>query len=138
MTHTLRLRLLSVLVTLSLLLAFCAQPGSLRAQSSGDSDGDGVPDRVECPEAGTTKPCRDTDGDGIPDYLDLDDDGDGILTLDELAAPDADGDGIPAYLDPGDGRMGVSAQAISKGGGDSDKDGIPDRFECPGGVPCPD
>jgi len=48
----------------------------------------------------------DTDGDGIPNYLDTDDDGDGILTINE----DIDGDGnpandvgkngIPKYLDP--------------------------------------
>lgn len=52
----------------------------------------------------------DTDGDGIPDFLDPDDDGDGILTKNELNLnangvpilphPDCDGDGIPDYLDP--------------------------------------
>ncbi len=34
----------------------------------GDSDGDGVPDQVECP----AQPCADTDGDSIPDYADAD------------------------------------------------------------------
>ncbi len=39
-----------------------------------DSDGDGIPNEIECPEV----PCQDTDNDGIPNYLDLDSDGDGI------------------------------------------------------------
>jgi len=34
----------------------------------GDSDGDGVPDSVEC----SSYPCADTDGDGTPDYADAD------------------------------------------------------------------
>jgi hypothetical protein len=51
----------------------------------------------------------DTDNDGIPNFLDSDDDGDGILTKNELNLdssgnpilphPDCDGDGIPDYLD---------------------------------------
>ena len=48
----------------------------------------------------------DTDGDTIPDYLDVDDDGDGVLTKNEDANgngnpldDDTDGDGIPDYLD---------------------------------------
>lgn len=64
---------------------------------SDDTDGDGVADGLE---------RGDTDGDGVRDRLDPDDDGDGILTRDELAL-DPDGDGIPSYLDvdsDGDGR----------------------------------
>ena len=47
----------------------------------------------------------DTDGNGIPNYLDNDDDGDGVLTIDEYdvnadgVADDSDGDGTPDYLD---------------------------------------
>lgn len=51
----------------------------------------------------------DTDGDGYPDFLDPDDDGDGILTKNELTYDtngnvifpysDCDNDGIPDYLD---------------------------------------
>ena len=51
----------------------------------------------------------DTDADGTPNYLDNDDDGDGLLTINENADPnmdgnpadaaDADMDGVPDYLD---------------------------------------
>lgn len=55
----------------------------------------------------------DTDGDGLPNYLDRDDDGDSVLTIDEiiinddgtLEFPDSNGNGTPDYLDdtfPGD------------------------------------
>ena len=51
----------------------------------------------------------DSDGDFLPDFLDLDDDGDGLLTKNEntydsggvviIPFADCDGDGIPNYLD---------------------------------------
>lgn len=49
----------------------------------------------------------DTDGDGIPNYVDADDDGDGVLTIDEIIInddgsiefPDSNGNGIPDHLD---------------------------------------
>ncbi|MFK7987573.1 MAG: hypothetical protein AB8I08_16255 [Sandaracinaceae bacterium] len=98
-----------------------------------DTDGDGVPDHIECPSLNyATDPtmCRDTDGDGTPDFQDLDDDGDGILTMDELMLDmsddnDADMDGVPSYLDldsDGDGIVDV----IEAGGTDADMDGFPD------------
>lgn len=80
-----------------------------------DRDGDGVPDVDEKP--------GDTDGDGIPDILDVDDDGDNVLTRTERTngsndpvnadgERDTDQDGIPNYLDP-----------------DDDGDGVPTKFE---------
>jgi FKBP-type peptidyl-prolyl cis-trans isomerase len=48
----------------------------------------------------------DTDGDGTPDFIDVDDDGDGILTINEDLNDDGDPtndigpNGIPRYLDP--------------------------------------
>lgn len=74
--------------------------------NSNDHDGDGIPSEMEGMAAN-----QDTDGDGIPDYLDIDDDGDNILTrieTDVEAAnsvnnyPDSDNDGIPDYLDADD------------------------------------
>jgi hypothetical protein len=62
-----------------------------------DSDGDAVPDWVECP-GGTPV---DTDGDGRDDCHDVDDDGDGVTTLEERGM-DTDGDGVPNRLDDDD------------------------------------
>ncbi len=80
-----------------------------------DRDSDGVPDVDEKP--------GDTDGDGILDILDVDDDGDNVLTRTERATAhndpvnvdgerDTDEDGKPNYLDP-----------------DDDGDGVPTKFE---------
>lgn len=76
-----------------------------------DHDGDGVLSNNE----GMAQE-RDTDGDGIPDYLDIDDDGDNILTRVEIEVeaentvndyPDSDNDGTPDYLDADDDNDGV-------------------------------
>lgn len=75
-----------------------------------DRDGDGVADVDEKP--------GDTDGDGIPDILDVDDDGDNVLTRTERTngsndpvnangERDTDGDNEPNYLDPDDDGDGV-------------------------------
>lgn len=54
----------------------------------------------------------DFDGDGIPNYHDFDDDGDNVLTSQEIGDDplnprDTDLDGIPDYLDPDDDNDGV-------------------------------
>jgi uncharacterized protein (TIGR03382 family) len=76
-----------------------------------DTDGDGVTDNVELSATGSGAgpfTMVDTDGDGTIDALDTDDDGDSILTKDELgdggaASPrDSDGDGKKDYLDADD------------------------------------
>lgn len=76
-----------------------------------DHDGDGVLSTQE----GTTSE-KDTDGDGIPDYLDIDDDGDNILTRVEIEVtatnsvnnfPDSDNDGTPDFLDADDDNDGT-------------------------------
>lgn len=58
---------------------------------------------------------QDTDGDGLPDYLDIDDDGDNVLTSEEIEITsteivfiDTDEDGIPNYLDTDDDNDGVN------------------------------
>ncbi len=75
-----------------------------------EDDNDGIPAEIE----GFT---ADTDGDGIPDYLDDDDDGDnvptieeGVIIIDGVISPlsrDTDGDGIYDYLDNDDDNDGV-------------------------------
>ena len=79
-----------------------------------DHDNDGVPSYLEeltddltfsvfAEDAGLDD---DTDGDGVPDYFDADDDGDGVLTINEDLNGDGDPtndigkNGKPNYLDP--------------------------------------
>ncbi len=89
-----------------------------------DTDGDGIPDKIEsgCVAGASNCVPVDTDGDGIPDFRDTDSDNDGILDADEdsgctstsatCTPTDSDGDGIPNYKDL-----------------DSDNDGILDSTE---------
>ena len=85
-----------------------------------EDDNDGIPAELEDDNADgdnnyLTNPL-DTDQDGIPNYMDVDDDGDNVLTTSEsanyetgmtydqlqAAALDTDGDGTPNYLDNDD------------------------------------
>lgn len=82
-----------------------------------DSDGDGIPDKVEKGDDPKQQKPRDTDKDGQPDYLDQDSDNDGIPDSEEAGEDpehpkDTDKDGLPDYRDK-----------------DSDNDGIPDAQE---------
>lgn len=82
-----------------------------------DHDRDGVPSYLEDVNNNGRVDDRsdgddvgdDTDRNGIPNYRDPDDDGDGVLTIDEITDeegniifpyPDHDNDGTPDYLDP--------------------------------------
>ena len=73
-----------------------------------DHDDDGIPSFMEDLNNNGFLGDDDTDGDGIPNFLDSDDDGDGVLTRDEiiihpdgtLEFPDSNGNGVPDYLDP--------------------------------------
>jgi hypothetical protein len=64
-----------------------------------DSDGDGIPDRVEFEDAERPGVGIDVDGDGKPNIEDTDSDGDGVEDGVE-GRGDSDGDGVPDYLDP--------------------------------------
>jgi hypothetical protein len=104
-----------------------------------DSDGDGVPNSIECPADSN---CPDNDGDGSTDQLDTDADNDGVEDGVECPDPgdgclDADGDDVPDYLESlvidtdGDGNF-------DQQDGDDDNDGTLTSIEC-GSVPnCPD
>ncbi len=108
--------------------------------SLADSDGDGVGDDVEV-GADWIAP-QDSDGDGIIDASDTDDDGDGVLTVDEdpggnglPADDDTDGDGLPNYLDDDDDGDGVPTENEDTNNNrdwtddDDDGDGIPDYLD---------
>jgi len=76
-----------------------------------DADGDGL-DNIDEGLNADGVDLQDTDSDGIPDYLDVDDDGDNVITRIELGTEPADDDNIPNYLDD-----------------DDDNDGVPTRLE---------
>lgn len=118
---------------------------------NGDTDMDGVPDLNERGNCVVGVPCvmgdRDTDNDGTPDWRDPDDDGDGVLTRDELgpggfmmprntdlAVPAGEGtsDGAPDYLDVDDDGDGVPTRNELGPGPmpqDSDRDGALDYLD---------
>lgn len=113
-----------------------------------DHDNDGVPSYLEDIDGnGFVVDIEDnTDGDNVADFLDVDDDGDGVLTINEDLEPDTDlnvdadgdgdptndigdgdptnddtdGDGIPNYLDTDDDGSKLD---------DEDGDGIPDYID---------
>ncbi|MDZ4148521.1 MAG: hypothetical protein U1C58_09580 [Flavobacteriaceae bacterium] len=72
-----------------------------------DHDFDGIPSFMEDLNGNFNINDDDTDGDRFPNYLDTNDDGDLILTFNEIIInpdgtitfPDCDGDGVPDYLD---------------------------------------
>ncbi|MEZ4664532.1 MAG: SdrD B-like domain-containing protein [Caldilineaceae bacterium] len=116
---------------------------------SGDGDGDGISDALEC-SGGYI--CPDSDDDGTPDYMDTDSDNDGLTDQAE-GILDTDADGIPDRLESnitdtdGDGNMdyndanadGDAAGNDGTGGeqdgvetgpwNDADNDGIPDHLD---------
>ncbi|MGD9486208.1 hypothetical protein WDH52_23720 [Streptomyces sp. TRM70308] len=100
------------------------------AGTTGDSDGDGIPNSVEA--GGDPANPVDTDGDGTPDFLDLDSDGDGILDsveagVDPANPVDSDGDGVPDFLDTD--SDGDGATDAEEGTGDDDGDGVPNYLD---------
>ena len=127
-----------------------------------DWDGDGIPDHADTDDDGDGVDTRieglgDTDGDIAdctwlspidlgslsqgsildacgPDFLDTDDDGDGVPTMNE-GSDDPDGDGLPAWRDPDSDDDGFTdteeaqAEAGYPGPVDSDGDGVEDRLD---------
>ena len=75
-----------------------------------DHDQDGILSIMEDLNGDNVVFNDDTDGDTIPNFADIDDDGDGTLTINEFdedndgIPDDTDGDGIPDYLDNRDDR----------------------------------
>ncbi|WP_375240008.1 hypothetical protein [Aurantibacter sp.] len=77
-----------------------------------EDDNDGIPAEYEDIDGDGDLENDDSDGDGLPNYLDADDDGDNVLTINEntnfdtttllTLAQDTDNDSIPDYLDTDD------------------------------------
>jgi len=128
----------------------CAEKKYRKAQADfelymRDSDGDGVPDRIdECPDTPQgvvvdSVGCPvDSDGDGVPDYIDKCPDTPKGVVVDSVGCPiDDDGDGVPNYIDEcPDTPEGVVVDSVGCPV-DTDGDGIPDYLDkCPN-VPGP-
>ena len=111
-----------------------------------DYDFDTVPTTTEDLNLNGNYGDDDTDGDGLPDFVDDDDDGDMVLTIDEVTAPrpnnrtvntyaDTDGDGTPNYLDDdddGDGTLTINEDYNGDGNpanDDINNNGIPDYLD---------
>ncbi|HRU73227.1 MAG TPA: OmpA family protein [Paludibacteraceae bacterium] len=129
----------------------CAEKKYRKAQADfelymRDSDGDGVPDRIdECPDTPQgvvvdSVGCPvDSDGDGVPDYIDECPDTPQGVVVDSVGCPiDDDGDGVPNYIDEcPDTPQGVVVDSVGCPV-DTDGDGIPDYLDkCPN-VPGPE
>jgi hypothetical protein len=118
----------------------------LTDETAPDADGDGIANEDEDLNHNGNLNDDDTDGDNIPNYLDSDDDGDSVLTLDETTgigagvAPsyiyiDTDGDTIENYLDnddDGDGTLTIDEDYNNNGtpiDDDTNTNGIPDFLD---------
>jgi len=106
-----------------------------------DTDGDSVPNYLDPDDDGdgvnTVDESGDTDGDMVPNYLDTDDDGDFILTIfeDPITPLDTDGDTIPNYLDADDDGDGINTAGENP---DPNGDGNPNDAEDTDGNGNPD
>jgi gliding motility-associated-like protein len=108
-----------------------------------DCDNDGVPNGQEVSSTPANSGSRtttlyafDTDGDGVLNYLDPDDDGDGVNTIDELllnsstgeySVIDSDQDSTPNYLDSDDDNDGI--ETLVETSVDTDGDGTPNYLD---------
>jgi len=105
----------------------------------GDSDGDGIPDNIECTTEGSIN-CEDTDSDGIPDYLDADSDNDGLLDQSECPDGVSSQQSCPTNSN---GDFLFQTALVVNTESDRDGDGIADLYECTtlnleGILSCPD
>ncbi|QLG46322.1 T9SS type B sorting domain-containing protein [Costertonia aggregata] len=112
--------------------------GDGRIDTFTDEDNDGLDDSVD-PNGPTTPgtPLEnpDTDGDGIPDRLDLDSDNDGIPDIIEAGGTDTDGDGQINYATPGDPTTLADADADGLADSvDTDDNTTPTPLDGPGTV----
>ena len=89
----------------------------VNAIGGGDSDGDFIPDAIEC--------CHDSDKDGQPDYMQLDSDSDRINDVDEagISGVDKDNDGYDDTYD-----ADVDGDGVVDNGPDENADGLNDDW----------
>ncbi|MDB4986563.1 MAG: arfA 2 [Myxococcaceae bacterium] len=127
----------------------CIPNPKAAACKTGDTDGDGLPNGVECPDP---KLCTDSNHDGTPDYQDPDQDHDGTLDGADpaprdpcipnakslaCATGDTDDDGVPNTTDSAPSDPCVpDANALACPTGDHDGDGVPNASDPAPSDPC--
>ena len=91
-----------------------------------DANGDGADDVSQMRSTAE----RDSDGDGVPNRLDLDSNNDGLSDSFEAGSADSRGDGIiDTMLDSDSDGIPDSVDVSQTAGEDTDNDGIDDRFD---------
>lgn len=68
------------------------------SRSNTDFDFDGIPSHIEHPDGDYTEADDDTDGDEMVNFIDSDDDGDNVLTRDEVQQLEYEGDGVNEFM----------------------------------------
>ncbi|WAC02012.1 hypothetical protein N7U66_19655 [Lacinutrix neustonica] len=68
------------------------------SRSNTDWDEDGIPSHMEHPDGDYSGSDDDTDGDSFVNFVDSDDDGDGVLTEDEVKQKEYEDDGANAFM----------------------------------------
>lgn len=98
------------------------------ADSTVDSDSDGLMDIFDSDTGGTPLASPDTDGDGIHNFLDIDSDGDGIVDIIE-AQPSNPGPYLPLGVDANKNGIDDNFEANPLPVTDTDSDGVPDYID---------
>ena len=97
-----------------------------RVDNFTDANGDGADDVSQMRSTAE----RDSDGDGVPNRLDLDSNNDGLSDSFEAGSADSRGDGIiDTMLDSDSDGIPDSVDVSQTAGEDTDNDGIDDRFD---------
>ncbi len=92
----------------------CGEQRHVTSPFLADTDGDGVPDGVEC-ALGMNPTRKDSDQDGIPDGEELIFDGETWVAVTDPIHPDTDRDGVPDGVDPDPTSRDVDGDGVSDG-----------------------
>ena len=83
------------------------------SRSNTDYDLDGVPSHIEHPDGDITGEEDNTDGDLLVNFIDNDDDGDGVLTRDEVQQKEYEDDGTNQFMTKAEAKAYFTANAAA-------------------------
>ncbi|WP_055435311.1 FKBP-type peptidyl-prolyl cis-trans isomerase [Lacinutrix algicola] len=81
------------------------------SRSNTDYDLDGIPSHLEHLDGDYTEEDDDTDGDALVNFIDNDDDGDGVLTIDEVQQKEYEDDGTNQFMSKAEAQAYFTANA---------------------------